>query len=130
MRKNIIEALRTERLYFDGATGSVLLSRGLKAGTPPEAWNDDHPDEIVRLHREYLTAGADIIKTNSFGINPLKYDDYDVRVKRAVALANEARAEFCESYVALDVGPLGRLIAPLGDLAFEDAVAECKYQAG
>ena len=123
MRKNIIEALRTERLYFDGATGSVLLSRGLKAGTPPEAWNDDHPDEIVRLHREYLTAGADIIKTNSFGINPLKYDDYDVRVKRAVALANEARAEFCESYVALDVGPLGRLIAPLGDLAFEDAVA-------
>ena len=81
MKRNITEALRTRRLYFDGATGSVLLSRGLGAGTPPEAWNDERPDEIVRLHREYLAAGADIIKTNSFGISPLKYVDYDARVR-------------------------------------------------
>ena len=123
MKRNITEALRTRRLYFDGATGSVLLSRGLSAGTPPEAWNDERPDEIVRLHREYLAAGADIIKTNSFGISPLKYTDYNARVRRALALANEARAEYADAYVALDIGPLGKLIAPLGDLDFEDAVA-------
>ena len=123
MKRNITEALRTRRLYFDGATGSVLLSRGLGAGTPPEAWNDERPEEIVRLHKEYLAAGADIIKTNSFGINPLKYADYSVRVRRALALANEARGEYPDAYVALDIGPLGKLIAPLGDLDFEDAVA-------
>lgn len=123
MKRKITEALQTRRIYFDGATGSVLLSRGLEAGTPPETWNDAYPEKIIDLHREYLSAGANIIKTNSFGINPLKYADFDARIKRAVELANTARADFPDSYVALDVGPLARLLSPLGDLAFEDAVS-------
>ncbi len=122
MKKPITETIKSKRLYFDGATGSVLLERGLPAGVPPEEWNITNPDEIVRLHKEYLAAGADIIKTNTFGINPLKYGDYAVRIKGALSLAKSACMEYDSAYVALDVGPLGRLISPLGDLAFEDAV--------
>lgn len=122
MNKKLNEALRTRRLYFDGATGSVLLSRGLKVGVAPEEWNITHPEEIVKLHREYLDAGADIIKTNTFGINPIKYPDYEERIRSALALAREAIGEKTDKFVALDVGPLGKLIEPLGDLPFEDAV--------
>jgi hypothetical protein len=64
MKKNFLEKIKTERLYFDGATGSVLQSRGLPVGTPPEKWTLTNPDEILRLHKEYLAAGANIIKTN------------------------------------------------------------------
>ena len=73
MKKSFIERIKEERLYFDGATGSVLQSRGLPVGAPPEQWTLSHPEEILRLHKEYLAAGANIIKTNTFGVNSLKY---------------------------------------------------------
>ena len=76
MKKNFREQIKNARLYFDGATGSVLQSRGLAVGTPPEAWTLSNPEEILRLHKEYLAAGANIIKTNTFGVNPLKYPAY------------------------------------------------------
>ena len=122
MKQSILDALRTRRLYFDGATGSVLFSRGLAAGVAPEVWNDTHPDEIYKLHREYLLAGADIIKTNTFGINPMKYPDYEEKIKCAVEIAKRATEGLGDKYIALDVGPLGKLIEPLGDLSFEAAV--------
>lgn len=122
MKKQITEIIKNKRVFFDGATGSVLLERGLPAGVPPEEWNITNPEEIVRLHREYLAAGADIIKTNTFGINPLKYGDYGERIKGAISLAKRAAQGYSDAHIALDVGPLGRLIAPLGDLDFEDAV--------
>lgn len=122
MRKNILDEIKRRRLYFDGATGSVLAERGLPAGTAPELWCLDDPDAVVDLHKEYLSAGADIIKTNSFGISPLKYDNYESLVLESIRLACLAREEYPDRYVALDVGPLGQLLAPLGKLPFEAAV--------
>lgn len=121
MKKNFLEKIKTERLYFDGATGSLLQSRGLPVGTPPERWTLSNPDEVLRLHKEYLAAGANIIKTNTFGVNPLKYPDYKEYIAGAIKLARRAAGDAEDKYIALDIGPLGRLLSPLGDLDFEDA---------
>ncbi len=123
MKKNFLEQIKECRLYFDGATGSVLQSRGLAVGTPPEQWTLTHPDEVLRLHSEYLAAGADIIKTNTFGVNPLKYPNYKEYIIQAVAIAKRAVGDADDKYVALDIGPLGRLLSPLGELDFEDALS-------
>ena len=123
MKKNFREQIKNARLYFDGATGSVLQARGLAVGTPPEAWTLTNPDEILCLHKEYLTAGANIIKTNTFGVNPLKYPNYKEYIAGAIAIARRAVGESDDRYIALDIGPLGRLLSPLGDLDFEDAVS-------
>ena len=117
-----IEALKTRRLYFDGGTGTVLQSMGLPAGMPPESMLFSAPEAVERLHREYFLAGADIIKTNTFGINSLKYENYSEYINKALEVANNARRDFPDKYVALDIGPLGRMLAPFGDLDFEDAV--------
>ena len=73
MKRNILEVIKSERLYFDGGTGTVLQSMGLEFGKAPEAWNIEHPEKIEALHRSYIEAGANIIKTNSFGLNSKKY---------------------------------------------------------
>lgn len=123
---NIMQKLGREWLFFDGGTGTILQSRGLAAGELPETWNLTHPDEIVALHSGYLQAGCHIINTNTFGANALKYPE-NLReiVEAAVAHAKKARALSGrdDAYIALDVGPTGRLLQPMGDLPFEDAVA-------
>ena len=75
--QNILDLIKTRRLYFDGGTGSVLQSMGLAAGVAPEEWTLSHPDKIENLHLAYLRSGADIIKTNTFGVNSLKYENYE-----------------------------------------------------
>ena len=70
---NLLKEMRQRRLFFDGGTGSLLQAQGLKAGELPEVWNITHPEVCVKLHRDYLEAGADMIKTNTFGANGLKY---------------------------------------------------------
>lgn len=123
---NIMQKLGREWLFFDGGTGTILQSRGLAAGELPETWNLTHPEEIVSLHCSYLQAGCDIINTNTFGANALKYPE-NLReiVEAAVAHAKKARAMSgrSDAYIALDIGPTGRLLQPMGDLPFEDAVA-------
>lgn len=120
-----LERLGKEWLFCDGGTGTILQEKGLKAGELPEVWNLTHPDEIVALHRAYLEAGAHIIDTNTFGANALKFPDnlYDI-VSAAVAHAQEARRQSGreDAYIALDIGPTGRLLQPMGDLPFERAV--------
>ena len=125
--QNVLDLLKTRRLYFDGGTGSVLQSEGLPAGTPPEAWSLSRPEMIKALHLSYLRSGADIIKTNTFGVNSLKYKNYEEYFSSAVAIAREAVSEYeaeCgeRKLIAFDVGPLGKLLAPIGDLEFEDCV--------
>ena len=123
MKKNILEKLRTERLIFDGGTGTVLAGGGLSATEPPEVMNRRDPEAVKSLHIGYIKAGADIIKTNSFGINSLRYPDFEARLAEAVAIAREAVEESGrEAYIALDIGPTGRMLEPLGDLGFEEAV--------
>ena len=112
-----------KRLYFDGGTGTVLQAMGLPAGTPPELWNLTHPEKITALHTAYLDAGANIIKTNTFGINRNKYENFEELIRAAVDCAKKAVCGRKDAYVAFDVGPTGRLLEPLGDLPFEEAVA-------
>ena len=120
---NINEAMRCGRLYFDGGMGTELIKRGLESGKGSESALFEHPEWVVDIHRAYLMSGANIIKTNTFGVNPLKYENYEEYITRAIYLAREAMAEYPEAYLALDIGPLGRMIKPLGDLDFEDAIA-------
>ena len=120
---NINEAMRCGRLYFDGGMGTELIKRGLESGKGSESALFEHPEWVVDIHRAYLASGANIIKTNTFGVNPLKYENYEEHITRAISLAREAMAEYPEAYLALDIGPLGRMIKPLGDLDFEDAIA-------
>ncbi len=127
---DIRDILGKRRLFLDGGTGTSLQKMGLRAGERPEVWNILHPDRIEALHRAYLNAGADIIYTNTFGANRLKYPeggDHSLEevVKSAVNIAKGAQ-KACgredSSWVALDIGPSGKLLRPLGDLDFEDAV--------
>ncbi|MDR3345017.1 MAG: homocysteine S-methyltransferase family protein [Oscillospiraceae bacterium] len=120
------EALTTRILFFDGAMGTALQAQGLRAGEEPENWNVRYPERLIALHGEYLSAGCDVITTNTFGANPLKYNPDKVEetvaaavnnVKTAIALSRK------NARCALDIGPTGRLMEPGGDLAFEDAVA-------
>lgn len=120
--KNIKSEIKNKRLFFDGGTGTVLSSRGLEAGKAPELWNIERPDEIIRLHREYIDAGANIIKANTFGINADKYHNYQEMIFAAMKCAKEAAGGRDDVFIAYDMGPTGRLLKPLGDLDFEDAV--------
>lgn len=126
MRKNIMDRIGREWLFFDGGTGSILQEKGLQPGELPETWNLLHPECILDLHRGYLEVGADIYNTNTFGANRLKFpENLDEIVTAAVKLAKEARTQAGrdeDAYVALDIGPTGKLLAPMGDLSFDDAV--------
>lgn len=126
MRKNIMDRIGREWLFFDGGTGSILQEKGLQPGELPETWNLLHPERILDLHRGYLEAGADIYNTNTFGANRLKFpENLDEIVTAAVKLAKEARTQAGrdeDAYVALDIGPTGKLLAPMGDLSFDDTV--------
>ncbi len=136
MKKDIRETINKCRLYFDGASGTVLSEMGLPFGKAPEEWNTEQPERVESLHRAYIAAGANIIKTNTFGVNSQKYENYAELIERGIAIARAAAEEREDVYIAFDMGPLGRLLSPLGDLAFEDAVsvfcknAEAAYAAG
>lgn len=120
---NILQEMRQRRLFFDGGMGSLLQAKGLKAGELPERWNLTHPEEICGIHRMYLQAGSDLITTNTFGANRLKYgEELEKIVSEAVSHAKEAVRAEGHGYVALDLGPTGKLLKPLGDLDFEEAV--------
>ena len=101
--------------YFDGGMGSML---NLRPGELPEKLNISDPDRVYRVHKAYADAGADIITANTFGANRLKYDNCDELVKAGVALAKKTGKK-----VALDLGPTGKLLKPMGDLDFEDCVS-------
>ncbi len=121
--KKITELLKEKRIYFDGGTGTVLQSRGLPAGQSPELWNIEKPEEIIRLHKAYLEAGCNIIKTNTFGLNREKFSNYAELIKAGIDCARQAVEGMEEKYVAFDMGPTGKLLEPLGDLPFEEAVS-------
>ncbi|MDO5112139.1 MAG: homocysteine S-methyltransferase family protein [Clostridia bacterium] len=121
-----LQALRTRLLFFDGAMGTLLQQKGLSAGELPEGWVLSRPETVQSIHAAYAHAGADIIKTCTFGNNARKLKGSGISVsdvsREAVSLARQAVSDRKRGYVALDVGPIGRLLRPLGDLGFEDAV--------
>ena len=123
MTRTILEEMRERRLFCDGGMGSLLQASGLKPGELPELWNISHPEKLQEIHLSYLEAGADIMTTNTFGANRLKFgDQLEAIVTAGVKNARTAVEKAGHGYVALDMGPTGRLLKPLGDLDFEDAV--------
>lgn len=122
------DRLGKEILYFDGGMGTLLQEKGLAPGELPETWNLEHPEVIREIHRRYIEAGSDIVLTNTFGANALKFHDERCSLKEIVESAiDHVKAVIREAgddrriYTALDVGPTGKLLKPMGDLDFETA---------
>ena len=128
---DIREYLKNNILCLDGAMGTMLQEKGLKAGEASELWNLSHPDEITDVHLKYFNAGTNMVCTNTFGANSLKYGDKELSeiIKSAIDSARRAKEMSSgnrEKFIALDIGPSGRLLSPYGDFDFEDAVAVFK----
>ena len=124
----ITDYLKEHILYLDGGMGTLLQAQGLQPGELPERWNLTRPEVITQIHKDYYTAGSHVVNTNTFGANSLKFPSGELEtiVKAAVENAQAARAQSNDpdhKWVALDIGPTGRMLAPYGDLDFEDAVA-------
>ena len=128
--KNIREEIRKKRLYFDGGFGTLLQAMGLPAGTPPEIWNLTEPDRIISVHRSYVEAGCNFLTTNTFGATSLRFGpELPAIIRAGVRLAKEATQEAGHGWVAFDMGPTGKLLAPYGELPFEEAVSAYREAA-
>ncbi|MCR4674978.1 MAG: homocysteine S-methyltransferase family protein [Lachnospiraceae bacterium] len=136
MKTFLKEAIKNrEFIFFDGGMGTYLQAHGLKQGQLPETFNLDHPEVLKELARLYLEAGANIVNTNTFGANRMKFpaDDSTYPIDKIVTTAVENTKEVRDAYikehperrafVALDIGPTGKLLAPMGTLDFEEAVS-------
>lgn len=124
---NIRDFIKNNIVYLDGGMGTLLQKSGLQPGELPERWNISHPEVIKEIHKSYYDSGSNIVNTNTFGANSLKFgtDELSKIIYHAVKNADEARKASSgkqEKFIALDVGPTGKLLKPLGDLDFEDAV--------
>ena len=122
------EYLKTNIVYLDGGMGTLLQEQGLKPGEHPERWNETHPDVITKIHKDYFDAGSNVVCTNTFGANSLKFADDELEeiIKAAISNAKAGKEQSIsqkEKFIALDIGPSGKLLKPLGDLDFEDAVS-------
>ena len=125
---NIRDYLKDNILYLDGGMGTLLQKEGLGIGVLPETLNVTHPDSIVKIHRDYFDAGSNVVSTNTFGANTLKFskDELEKIIKAAFENARQARdssRSTQEKWIALDIGPTGKMLKPYGDLDFEDAVS-------
>lgn len=124
----VLDYLKENILIFDGAMGTMLQAAGLPAGGLPEVYNVTNPDIVENIHKSYVDAGADIITANTFQANEFKLDGsgYSVEeiIERGIGLAKKSGAK----YVALDMGPLGQLMKPMGTLTFEQAYDAFKRQ--
>lgn len=168
---DIFKKAYTDFVFIDGGCGSILQAQGLQPGELPETWNILHPEIIQKMHRDYLLAGANILTSNTFGANILKFQPGDIKfnldaiigaaiknARAAIADVEAGRIGTDENppstasdgapantslspstasipdsirnaphFVALDIGPLGKLLKPLGDLDFEEAVKIFSY---
>ena len=123
----LLDYMKDNIVYLDGGMGTLIQEAGLPAGEYPENWNITHPEVIEEIHRSYFDAGSNIVNTNTFGANSLKFSNEKLKeiIKSAIENASRARKSSKgsqEKYIALDIGPCGKLLKPYGDLAFEDAV--------
>ncbi len=132
MDRNFFRQAFRRHLFFDGAMGTMLQQNGLQPGELPETWNITHAPVITDLHQQYLQAGCDVISANTFGANALKFGDSGAlslerivfaAIENAKTAVQQAALPGKTPFIALDIGPLGKLLQPFGDLAFEQAVA-------
>lgn len=125
---NIKEYIKNNTLFLDGGMGTLLQKEGLLPGEHPEKWNITHPEVITSIHKAYYDAGSNIINTNTFGANSLKFskDELEKIIEAAVTNAKAAREQSTNEnpkWIALDIGPSGKMLAPYGDFKFEEAVS-------
>ncbi len=123
----VLEYLKDHILYLDGGMGTLLQEEGLQPGEYPERWNLSHPEIIRKLQKAYFDAGSHVVIANTFGANGLKFEPKELEemIRAAVGhtrWAAEHSAHPGPKFVALDIGPTGRMLRPYGDLDFEDAV--------
>ena len=124
---DFIQYLQQNIVYFDGGTGTLLQQAGLALGELPERWNVTHADVVQNIHRDYFNAGSNVVVTNTFGANTLKFSKTELaEIVRAaienVKIAANTSNGIQEKFVALDIGPTGKLLKPYGDFDFEEAV--------
>lgn len=126
------EFIKTNVAVFDGAMGTQLQGKGLKLGEVPETLNINNKDIIIEIHKKYIDAGAKVITTNTFGANELKLEKTGYTVEDIVAAgiqaARAAAADREDIFIALDMGPIGELIEPMGSLSFDRAYEIYKRQ--
>ena len=123
----LLDYIKDNLVYLDGGMGTLLQKSGLNPGELPERWNISHPQQIIDIHSLYFDAGANIVNTNTFGANCLKFSDEELEdiIKAAVENAKKAKEESHapqEKFIALDIGPLGKMLKPYGDFDFDEAV--------
>ena len=115
---------RKDLTLLDGGMGTMLQRAGLPIGQSPERWNVAFPERVTAVHRQYVEAGSRVLYTNTFGVNRFRAARCGAAVEElidaGVACAREA-ARGVDAEVALDVGPIGQLLAPLGTLSFQEA---------
>jgi len=134
MKNSLLDTLRQRRLVCDGAMGTQLMLAGLANGDCGEAWNLSHPDRVLKIQRTYVDAGTDCLITNTFGGSRLMLKSHGhVDQLREInqAGARIAREAFGgrEGFVLGDLGPLGAILEPYGDLPEADARAAYEEQA-
>jgi len=134
MKPSLLEALQTRRLVCDGAMGTQLMLAGLEQGDCGEAWNVSHPGRVIAIQTRYADAGADCIITNTFGGSRLMLrrhgHEKDLAAINAAAVGITRQAFAGRpGYVLGDIGPLGALLEPYGDLTEDDARSALEEQA-
>lgn len=124
--------LKDNFVILDGGFGSLLQARGLKPGECPEVWNLTHKEDVTDIHREYFDAGSNVVFANTFGANIFTFPDED-ELKQVIEAAIDNAYEAArtsigtqEKFVSLDISSMGKLLKPLGNLEFEDAVSAFK----
>lgn len=117
----LIEAMKTEKLFFDGAMGTLLINYPEYSGKEPALLNLTHPEIITDIHKKYVDIGCNLITTNTFDVNPEKYENYDEIIHAAVKNARNAIGNTENCFVGLDIGPIGKLMYPMGLLKADEA---------
>ena len=114
---NILEYMKDNLVYLDGGMGTLLQEAGLAPGEHPEMWNITHPAEVEKIHRDYFDAGSNVVNTNTFGANSLKFSLDELNQIVAASIENAKRAKETstapqQKFIALDIGPCVRLLKP------------------
>ncbi len=113
--------IQKDFLLFDGAMGTMLQAAGLPAGGLPEVYNVEHPEILREIHKKYIDAGSQVITANTFQANALKLKDCPYSPEELISAGVQLARESGAKYVALDIGPLGQLMKPMGIMTFETA---------
>lgn len=128
---NFKEFIDNNLVLFDGAMGTELQKKGLKLGDVPETLNIEQRDIVVEIHKEYIEAGSNVVTTNTFGANEKKLQATNYSVEEIIDAAVKAAREAIgnkEVFAALDIGPIGELVEPMGILTFDEAYEIFKRQ--